>query len=183
MKSSEIGSLLKKHRTCQELTLDNLAAISGVSKAMLSQIEKDKVNPTVAILIKIADAMNIDVSELINTKGKKSILRIIRHDDAHYSFRTDELCSIRTLSPLNLEKNIEFYCIELKPGGKLQSEAHYAGTEEFLCLEQGEIVLVSGKDKIILNKGDSVHYRADIAHLIENNSKKTAKIYLIVRYR
>lgn len=183
MKNPDIGSLLKTQRTKHNLTLDKLSELSGVSKAMLSQIEKDKVNPTVAILIKIADAMNIDISELINTGSKKNIFRIIPSEDSHYTFRADDLCSIRTLSPLNLEKSIEFYCITLKPGGKLKSEAHYTGTEEFLSLEQGKITVISGQDTANLNKGDSIHYKGDIPHCLDNTSKKTAKIYLIVRYK
>ena len=77
MKTDDMGSRLKKQRIAKNFTLDKLAQMSGVSKAMLSQIEKNKVNPTVAILIKVTDAMNIGIGELINTDAQKSILFLI----------------------------------------------------------------------------------------------------------
>ena len=177
-----LGQHLKVHRNARGLTLDQLSRAAGVSKAMLSQIEQDNVNPTVAIILKIADALHIGIGELVDQATQKNILRLIPADDAHYTFRADQTCSIRTLSPLALEKNIEFYQVSLAPKGELKSEAHYAGTEEFLHLAKGKISITSGTETTSLAKGDSIHYRADVPHAIKNLSNQSVEAYLIVHY-
>jgi transcriptional regulator with XRE-family HTH domain len=181
--SLKMGERLKNLRTANKMTLDKLSAQAGVSKAMLSQIEKGKVNPTIAIILKISEALEISVSQLIESKVQKNIIRFIRHSDEDYTFRKDKSCTIRTLTPLSLEKDIEFYRIMLKAGGKLASEPHFQGTEEFLFLAKGKLSVTSGEEKIDVSQGDSIYYKADVTHILENAAKTQAEIYLIVRYR
>lgn len=177
-----LGQRLHAQRTARRLTLDQLAQRAGVSKAMLSQIEQDKVNPTVAIMIRIADALALDVGQLIAPQSRRGILRHIPADDPHYLFRADENCTIRTLSPLNLEKNIELYLVTLNPRAALRSEAHVAGAEEFLHVTRGRLLVTAGGDAIRLAKDDSLHYRADIPHSIENLTRSPAQAYMAVHY-
>jgi transcriptional regulator with XRE-family HTH domain len=182
-KNIKIGQQIKKHRQAGSMTLEQLSQKSGVSKAMLSQVEQNKVNPTLAIIIKIADALKIGIGNLFNIADEKNILRVIPHNDKHYSFRSDRYCRIRTLSPLNLEKSIEFYKITFKPKGKLDSEPHFSGTEEILYLSKGKARITSGKESVTLSESDSIHYKADQHHRIENAGKGQAVCYLIVRYK
>jgi transcriptional regulator with XRE-family HTH domain len=178
----KLGKQLRTTRRTRGLTLEQLSKLAGVSKAMLSQIEQSKINPTVAIILKICDALNVSISELIDDAPHQNILQVIREADEHYTFRKDEFCEIRTLSPLSLEKSIEHYRIRLEPQGQLDSEPHFAGTEEFLYLARGKMLVVSGKDRVEIRKGDSTHYRADVPHCLKNEGKSSAEAFLIVRY-
>ena len=166
---AHIGQRLRKLRSARRLTLEQLSRMAGVSPAMLSQIEQQKVNPTVAVMLKIADALQLAVAELIA--------------DKHYTFRSDPLCTIRTLSPLSLEKSIEFYRLTLAPRGELASEPHFPGTEEFLHVARGRLAVASGGQTMELGKGDSIHYRGDVPHALRNVGKGQTEVYLIVRYR
>ena len=177
------GIKLKALRTARGLTLTQLSKLAGVSKAMLSQIEQNKVNPTVAVMLKIANALRIGIGELIESPGAPSIFRVIPSSDKTYDFRSDEHCTIRTLSPLSLEKDIEFYQLKLEPGGMLSSEPHYPGTEEFLHLTRGKLEVTSGEQTVEIKKGDSIHYRADLPHCLRNTGKGPVEAYMIVRYR
>ena len=177
------GGRLKALRSSRSLTLEQLSQMAGVSKAMLSQIEQDKVNPTVAVMLKIAAALQLNIGDLIDSPIQGNIFRIIPASDERYTFRSDTLCTIRTLSPLSLEKNIEFYHIKLEAGGELHSEPHFPGTEEFLHLTKGRMSIKSGDQASELKKGDSIHYRVDVPHTIRNTGKGPAEAYLIVRYR
>ncbi len=150
---------------------------------MLSQIEKSKINPTVAIILKIADVLKIRILDLIEESTQKNILRLIHEDDGHHTFRKDDACEIRTLSPLILEKSIEFYRIKLKVNGELCSEAHFSGTEEFLYVARGKLLVTSGSESTPVSKGDSLQYRADVAHCLCNQGKSLAEAFLIVRYK
>ena len=97
-------------------------------------------------------------------------------------FRDDDQCKIRTLSPLNLEKDVEFYEVTLSPRGVLESAAHFRGTREFLTVQSGSVVVHSGDESAVVNKGDSVQYAADVQHRIENQSKKNAIFFLVDIY-
>lgn len=180
---ARLGQQLKRFRTARNLTLDQLSALAGVSKAMLSQIEKNKINPTVAIILKVADALNVSIGELIEDTKRRYVLQVMHEDEDHYTFRKDDTCEIRSLSPLSMEKSVEFYRIRLQGNGELRSEAHYAGTEEVLYVAKGKISISSGDQTATLPKGDSIHYRADVPHCLKNDGKSPAELFLIVRYR
>ncbi len=180
---AHIGQRLRKLRSARRLTLEQLSRMAGVSPAMLSQIEQQKVNPTVAVMLKIADALQLAVAELIDAPAQRNIFRVISAADKHYTFRSDPLCTIRTLSPLSLEKSIEFYRLTLAPRGELASEPHFPGTEEFLHVARGRLAVASGGQTMELGKGDSIHYRGDVPHALRNVGKGQTEVYLIVRYR
>jgi transcriptional regulator with XRE-family HTH domain len=170
---------LRKER---DWTLENFAVISGVSRSMLSQIERGKANPTLAVACKIAQAFSISVGELVEQPWTSSAIEVIRSDDPAYLYRHDSRCKIRTLSPLNMQKNIEFYELTIHINAQLDSAAHFEGAREFITVEKGCIEIVAGADKNILNKGDSAHYRGDISHCIKNMGTLEAVCFLVVSY-
>jgi transcriptional regulator with XRE-family HTH domain len=179
-----LGNLIKKERARQKISLDVLAKTSGVSKGMLSQIEQSKTNPTVAVLYKIAIGLRVEPAELLpQPKLTPRTWRIIRAHDEQYTFVKNKDCLIRTLSPLDLEKQIEFYEINFGPKGKLVSEPHYQGTEEILTVAEGTLRVQSGKNETEVQKGDSIHYAADVGHAIHNLNPQSARAFLLVRYR
>jgi transcriptional regulator with XRE-family HTH domain len=178
-----LGTRLRGLRTERDLTLEQLSAMAGVSKAMLSQIEQDKVNPTVAVMLKIATALDLGISDLVDTPHRSNIIRIIPASDDSYTFLATDDCTIRTLSPLNMEKNIEFYRLTLEHGAELTSEPHFPGTEEFVYVHKGRVRVTIGEQQADLTRGDSVHYRGDVGHRIINVGRGRAEAYMIVHYR
>ena len=110
-------------------------------------------------------------------------MSVIRADNRAYHYRSDKDCRIRTLSPLNLEKDIEFYEVRLQAGGALRSSPHFEGTREFLTVQKGRLRIESGNDAEELESGDSASYRADVPHAVINVGKTEAIIFLIVVYR
>jgi transcriptional regulator with XRE-family HTH domain len=181
--ASPFGGRLRAARTARHLTLEQLSELAGVSKAMLSQIEQDKVNPTVAVMLKIAGALQVGIDELIDSPTRSNIIRIIPATDHRYTFRADPNCTVRTLSPLNLEKNIEFYRVSLERGAELASEPHFPGTEEFLYVSRGKARVTTREEAAEIGKGDAIHYRADVPHVIANVGKAKVEAYMIVHYR
>ncbi len=181
--SPNVGERVKKIRKRAELSLDQLARLSGVSAAMLSQVEQNKANPTVAVICKIAHALNVSITDLVETADAKVRFQVIRADDERYIFTSSERCVVRTLSPLTLEKDIEFYQVDLKPGGSLDSESHFHNTEEILTVAKGKVSVKSSEQHVVLQKGDSVHYSADVNHSITNTGRGPAVVFLVVKYR
>jgi len=181
--SNHLGCRLKELRDERGWSLDVLASASGVSRSMLSQVERNRANPTLAVASRIASAFGMSLAELVQSPGAMSSLIVIRASDHAYDYRSDKDCRIRTLSPLHLEKDVEFYQVQLREGGALRSAAHFEGTREFLAVQKGRVRVESGGDSEDLDHGDSVNYRADVQHAIVNIGKGDAVVFLVDIYR
>jgi transcriptional regulator with XRE-family HTH domain len=178
-----LGDRVRQLRTAREWSLETLAGASGVSRSMLSEIEREQANPTLAVTLRIARAFEMSLGELLGTPEATSNVVVIRADDRTFHYRSDRHCRIRTLSPLHLEKDVEFYEVQLQPRGVLRSAAHFEGTREFLTVQQGRVRLESGRDVEPLGPGDSASYRADVPHAIVNTGTGEAVLFLVVIYR
>lgn len=181
--SSHLCRRVRDLRKDRGWSLEQLAAASGVSRSMLSQIERNEANPTLAVTFRIAQAFGMTLAELLETPGAQSSIQTIRGNDKAHLFRSDPDCQIRTLSPLNLEKDVEFYEIRLGPGGALRSAPHFTGTREYLTVQKGRVRVESGGDTEELGAGDSASFRADVPHAIVNIGRTEALAYLVDIYR
>lgn len=178
-----LGERVSQLRQLQSLTLEQLATASGVSRSMLSQIERGRANPTLAVTQRIAQTFGISIGELVDDPSAGLAIEVVRGDDPGSLFRADGECELRTLSPLQLEKNIEFYSLRLQPGARLDSAAHFEGTREMLTVAGGIATVTAGSTRVTLQSGDTGHYRADVAHCIENGGEDLLTAYLVVSYR
>ena len=178
-----LGRRVKQLRTDRGWSLEALASASGVSRSMLSQIEREQANPTLAVTMRIAQAFAMTLGELLQTPSAASSVSVIRGDDHAYHYRSDKNCVVRTLSPLNLEKDVEFYEVQLQPGGALRSAPHFGGTREFITVQKGQVRVESASDAETLNPGDSASYRADVPHAMVNTGKGEAVVFLVDIYR
>lgn len=181
--NENLGKRVKKLRADRGWSLEELATASGVSRSMLSEIERERANPTLSVTYRIARAFGLSLQDLIETAEAASNIQVIRATERTQIFRSDKQCQLRTLSPLNLEKDVEFYELTLKPGGALRSQPHFEGTREFLTVEEGLVRVESGNETNDLVKGDSATYRADVVHNILNTGEVDAVIFLVVIYR
>ena len=170
-------------RQSHQFTLEQLAAASGVSRSMLSQIERGQTNPTLGVTFRIARAFGMSIGELVDGGSHRISIEVVHGNDPNHLFRADDQCQIRTLSPLHLEKSVEFYELRIEPDSALESTAHFDGTKEMFTLTRGKVRIHSGDTHCDLAAGDSAHYRADISHRIENVGGNQALGYLIVSYR
>ncbi|HTI69482.1 MAG TPA: XRE family transcriptional regulator [Candidatus Limnocylindria bacterium] len=177
------GGRVKHLRAARGWSLEELASASGVSRSMLSEIEREQANPTLAVTMRIAQAFSLSLADLLEMPGASSAIRVIRGDDHAFHYRSDKNCRIRTLSPLNLEKDVEFYEVQLQVGGALKSSPHFDGTREFVTVTRGSVRIESGDDTEMLGEGDSASYRADVPHAIINSGKDEVIVYLVVIYR
>ena len=180
---SHLGRRVKQLRTERGWSLEALAQASGVSRSMLSDIERERANPTLAVTLRIARAFGLSLGDLVETPGASSGISVIRAEDRAFHYRSDRDVRIRTLSPLHLEKDVELYEVQLRTGGALRSAPHFAGTREFLTVQKGRVKVESAADAETLNPGDSATYRADVSHAIINTGRGEAVVFLAVIYR
>lgn len=180
----DIGHTIKHLRTEKNLTLDQLAKISGISKSMLSQIERNKTNPTVATLWSLTQALGVEISELLGGGSKSNpeenqILTMKSHQTPEIQ-SADGKCILKILGPLDTVSHIEWYAVDVLPGGVLNSEPHAIGTQEHLTVMTGIINIIAGSEEKVLTEGDTARYSADIHHSIKNTSEHPASALLVV---
>ena len=179
-----IGDTIKEIRKEKHLTLGVLAEKSGVSKAMLSQIESDKVNPTIATLWKISTGLGVDINELTRVISvTKRNFTLTKKDEITVLDCEEEGVHLKTLTPVDMIEDLEMYLVAFKPGSILKSEPHFPGTEEFITLLDGEITVKAGDNITKMHKDDFLTYHSDIDHSIENSGLKEAHVHMVVRYR
>lgn len=122
------------------------------------------------------------LADLVESVSTAPRIDVVRSDDQTQIFRDDDVCRIRTLSPLHLQKEVEFYEVMLRPGGTLKSAPHFDGTREFFTIKEGAVRVISGDETEELREGDSAHYPADVEHSIENIGDGEALGFLVEIY-
>ena len=91
--SGRFGNRVKELRTANDWSLDQLAKTSGVSRSMLSQIERNNANPTIAVAFRISQALGMTLADLVEDPEAASAIRVVRSDDRMYHYRSDKDCS------------------------------------------------------------------------------------------
>ena len=183
----ELGRRLLALRKDRRLTLDRLAAASGVSKSMLSQIERGRVNPTVATLWNLTQALGIDIGELLGaaTGAGAPAGPPLEHLPAHATptiTSADGRCTLRILNPPREALAFEWYEMTVEAGGALRSEPHAPGTREHLTVLEGRLVVEMEESRAMLSAGETLRYAADRAHAIVNDADAPAHALLVVQF-
>ncbi|PJZ55857.1 helix-turn-helix domain-containing protein [Leptospira barantonii] len=173
---------LKLIRHTKGFSLDKLASRCGVSRAMLSQIEQGKSVPTISVLWKIANGLNVPFSELLKEKGTEGII-VMKAENTKVLFSSSKVFSSRALFPYNGNRKTEFYELILKPGGIEVAESHQSGTTENIVVVSGKLRLRVGEKVVELEPKDSVFFRADIPHEYSNPTDQETLMYLVMDYR
>ncbi|CAN7566589.1 helix-turn-helix domain-containing protein [Aminobacter sp. LjRoot7] len=182
----KIGPVIQKERKERHLTLDRLAAISGVSRSMLSQIERGEANPTFAVLWSLTQALGIDFSQLIaggiTHQRKAEAIELVTLALTPEIKSPDGAWRLRILSSPALAGRIEWYEVEIAPGCMLQSAPHAPGTFEHLTAHTDGLLVETEQGRQALKTGETARYRADVAHEITNSGLETARALMVVLY-
>ncbi len=177
----KVGATLQALRQTQGLSLDELSRRAGVSKSMLSQIERNQANPTVAVVWRLANALRVEMSELLGGErpAAPAIERVAAHSIPSMS-SPDGLCQLRILGPIDLAGQFEWYQLTIEPGGALDSAAHEPGSREHLSVLSGSLEISAGGSSQNLLCGETARYAVDGPHSIRNKSATEAAIALLV---
>lgn len=176
-----VGTNLKRLRVKRGLSLERLAQKSGVSRAMLGQIELGKSTPTINIVWKISKALDVPFSALISERAQASTV-VLPANKAKVLRSSDGVFSSRALFPFDSPRKVEFYELRLAAGAAEHSDPHAPGTNENLVVTQGNIVLELGNEHHELGTGDAILFEADVPHVYRNAGKGEAVMYLVMTY-
>lgn len=177
-----VGRNLRRLRTRRGHSLERLAKQSGVSRAMLGQIETGKSVPTIAVLWKVANALNVPFAQLLQTDTPRGAV-VLRRTDAKLLSSNDGQFTSRALFPFEGGRRVEFYELKIGPLHRERAEPHAAGTRENLFLAKGAVEITVGSEKpMTLTEGDAILFNADVSHVYKNLIATEAVLYLVMTY-
>ncbi len=173
-----IAQNVRAVRERKKLTLDGAAELTGVSRSMLAQIEKGEVNPTIAVVWKIANGYKVSFTSLVEPRNEGvSVLRCrtpLEADEGRY-------LSYPAFS-FNEAKLFETYRIVIQPEGRMEAQPHLRGTEEYVTVFQGTVEIGVDGETYHLETGDSIRFQGDVPHVYANGGGTPAQLSMLIYY-
>jgi rhodanese-related sulfurtransferase/transcriptional regulator with XRE-family HTH domain len=176
-----VGANMRELRVKRNLTLDQLARMTGLSRTLLGQIELGKTPSSVSVVWKIAQAFDVQFSALLATADLDQTT-VLRRADAKRLVSPDGRFSSRALFPFSERPEAEFYELFLAPHSREDAQAHRTGTRENLIVTSGRLELHVGGRQFDLETGDAIAFIADVPHSYVNPSKDECWMHLVMTY-
>jgi transcriptional regulator with XRE-family HTH domain len=176
-----VGTNLRRLRGQRALSLERLSQLSGVSRAMLGQIELGQSAPTINVLWKISSALGVPFSALISSRSSGG-LHVLRADQAKLLTSHDGSFTSRALFPFDEPRRVEFYELRLSAGGVEKADAHNPGTTENLVVARGSVEIEVEGRKELLSAGDAMVFEADVPHVYRSKADGESVMYLVMTY-
>jgi transcriptional regulator with XRE-family HTH domain len=181
--NAAVARNVRAQRTLLAWTLDDLAARSGVSKGMLSQIEQARTNPSVATVCRLATALGVSIASLVEAPEAPSA-RVVRGKEAVTLWTGGhEGSEARLLVGSGTTQQVELWDVQMIPGDGYASEAHPAGTRELLLVMEGELTLELDGTPHEVGPGDAIAFVADRPHAYRNRGTAPLRYSLTVIHR
>lgn len=170
-------------RQAQALSLEELSRKAGVSKSMLSQIERNQANPTVALVWRLANALGVSMMELLDGGRRTTPALELLAAHALPSLKSpDGKCELQILGPLEAAGQFEWYHLSVAAGGILESQSHEPGSREHLTVLTGVLEVRVGDEHSRVKHGETARYAVDLPHAIGNPGKTRATALLVVMH-
>jgi transcriptional regulator with XRE-family HTH domain len=176
--AANLGRNIAQLREARGLTQQKIAAVAGIPRATWANLESGAANPTLAVLVKVAGALQVRLEELV--EPPRGIGRL--YPAASLPTRTRGNVTVRKLLPETIA-GLEIERMELPPGAAMAGIPHTPGTREYLTCERGQIELTAGGGgRWLLEPGDVVVFRGDQKHGYRNLGPRTTIAYSVVAF-
>ncbi|MFI6906373.1 helix-turn-helix domain-containing protein [Nonomuraea sp. NPDC050394] len=175
--TAAIANNVRAQRAHRGLTLDALAARSGVSRGMLVQVEQARTNPSVSTLTRIASALGVTVARLVEVADVPVVRIIDKSDVVNFDMGASRaMLLVGADEPLILE----LWDWRLAPGEHHDGDAHPPGTREMITVLRGELTLtVYGKSHRV-GTDDAALFTADRPHRYANDGTEEVRMIMVV---
>ena len=175
------GSKLRTVREKKGITLKQVARAAGITESMVSQIERNKVSPSVETLFSISDYLDIDYDYLFRDIKKARTVSLVPAEKGNRLLT--ESCSYTRLSLMPGQRGepaVECVLLEVKPGMEKGSPGYgHQGSETGIIIE-GEASLLYGTEEYRLSEGDSISFSSDTPHILKNTGGKDLKAVWVI---
>ena len=175
----KIGQEIQRLRLERNFTLDQLASKSGVSKSILSQIERDRSNPTLATIWRITKALESHLENVLSANDDKYRFEKLSSNATPEVTSEDNGFRLRILGTLKTVSSVQWYEFNAEPGAELSSESHGKGSLESVTLCSGNLTVTVGENVQKICPGDTLRYKTDLPHVLKNEGKKESHGFMV----
>lgn len=178
--SGRLGERVRKLRGEKGLTLDGLAARSGVSRAMISKIERGEKSPTLVVAAKVAEGLGVGLSQLVGAEEKRRVVVVRRRD--RQTLRDPETGLERQLlSSGPSGRGVEFVRYVIPEGTpSAEMPPRRQGAEEHVVVERGRLRITLGDEEHVLEEGDVARFEPDLSRRFDNAGGGECSFYLVL---
>ena len=177
--SGQLGKTIQRLRKAYNLSLSELSEQSGVAKSIISQIERNETNPTLATIWRLAQALDVSIERVLQAAEDEPFIEKTNKGEMPMLFSDDGKCRLGIIGWIKTVEWLQWYDFHAEPGGILESDPHQRGSIECLSVISGELeVEVSGVIEQA-KAGDTLRYRCDRPHVIRNTGKKPAHATMV----
>jgi transcriptional regulator with XRE-family HTH domain len=178
-----IGTRIRKLRIEKSLTLDDLAGASGVSRAMISRIERGEASPTASLLARVCAALGLSLSAFFAEEGEASPLSRRQEQQVWRDPETGYLR--RSVSPPGTASDVDIVDVEVPAGARVSFPPHAAssGMNQHIWLFDGELEMTTGKTVHRLLPGDCLFMPVADGHVFHNAGNKPARYCVVLDRR
>jgi len=185
VKKLHIGRKIRELRKKAGLVLQDLSDRTGLSKPLLSQVERGVVSPPIATLLKISKALSVNIGFFFQDNYLEEKVVLVRRDeskviDSRYFGREESGYYYEALAYKKSKKNMEPFLVEFKrkKPEKLSYFSHEG--EEFIYLLEGTLEFRTENEQYVLNPGDSLYFESSIPHAYRALERKNARALTVV---
>jgi len=178
----QIGERVRQLRRERGLTLEALAGRSGVSRAMLSKVERGERQPTLATAVRIAAGLGVTLSQLMEAERPRLVVHI---PASERRVMTDPESGLERqhLFPGVPSDRLEFVRAVLPPGASTGDfEPHQPGVEQYMLVEQGRLRATLAGETYELAEGDALFFAADRPHRFDNLGDGPCSYYVVISF-
>jgi XRE family transcriptional regulator, regulator of sulfur utilization len=177
--SGQLGRTIQRLRKTYNMSLSELSDQSGVAKSIISQIERNETNPTLATIWRLSQALDVSIDRFLVQNDDEPFVEKTTKNDMPILMSDDGKCRIAIIGWIKTVEWLQWYNFEAQPGGVLESDAHQRGSIECLSVLSGELeVEVAGVIETA-KTGETLRYRCDRPHIIRNIGKEPAHATMV----
>ena len=164
--SGQLGKTIQRLRKAYNLSLSELAEQSGVAKSIISQIERNETNPTLATIWRLSQALDVSIERFLASAEEEPFLGKSTRADTPVVVSEDGKIRLAIIGWLKTVEWLQWYDFQGEPGGILESDPHQRGSVESLSVLTGEVEVLVGGVPETVGAGETLRYRCDKPHTI-----------------
>jgi transcriptional regulator with XRE-family HTH domain len=177
--SGHLGKTIQRLRKAYNLSLSELAEQSGVAKSIISQIERNETNPTLATIWRLSQALDISIERVLAAHDDEPFVEVTQRADMPSLSSEDGKIKLAIIGWIRTVEWLQWYDVTAHPGGELDSEGHQRGSIECLSVTEGTLeVEVAGRVERV-EAGGTARYRSDRRHTIRNPGTTPARATMV----
>jgi XRE family transcriptional regulator, regulator of sulfur utilization len=178
--SGQLGKTIQRLRKAYNLSLSELAEQSGVAKSIISQIERNETNPTLATIWRLSQALDVSIERVLATGDEEPFIEKSSRADTPILVSDDGRMRLAIIGWIKTVEWLQWYDLSADPGGVLDSDAHQRGSVECLSVTEGEFEVDVAGAVQRARAGETLRYRCDRPHTVRCVSEQTGRAIMVV---